>query len=91
MIKVLVEHFLNKPGIAFFPQGVSEVEQTLTNHHGFKSIEKLTILNDTSRNFLLLVLDDLASLRGWASSAARDHEMDKLTPYMLGQSKEPNV
>lgn len=83
MIVVQVEHFLNKPGQAYFPTWLSEVAAVLSGFAGFVSIRQLRRVDDPAACHLLLEFRSLPELRAWSKSQAHDDLIGRLEPYRL--------
>ena len=81
MILVIVEHYLDEMGRAYFPTWVREVEKVLEKWPGFINIQHIKKVEQPEATWLLLRFESLPLLRAWAASEDHQKILDLLAPY----------
>lgn len=84
---VLVEHFLNDEGVAFFGHWVDMARIELKKYPGFTSIHRLENTGEPSKSYLLLEFESMQALRNWSESHEHEVLLSKLKPFMLAEQK----
>lgn len=84
---VIVKHYLNQEGKAFFPSWINSARKVLKEFQGFVSIEQIIPLEDENQSMLLLRFKSHSQLKIWATSAEHEILMDSLKPYMISKQK----
>ena len=83
MIYVLVEHFLDDAGRAYFSDWVEELRPILDKFDGYQTLELLQDITEASRSVLLLRFASMPQLRAWANSSAHTEALSRIRPYQV--------
>lgn len=83
MIVVIVEHFLDPDGQAYFPDWINETREVLISFAGFLSLRRMEDMENSSRCVLILQFAELSLLRQWAKSQEHDAIVGKLDAFVV--------